>query len=148
MTGDIACGTGLLCTGNIISATGGGGGGSPGSPDTSIQYNNSSTFAGTNLLTWVSPALFIGHAGAATGQLKLSGTTSGTITLQSQDAAGTFNFNLPITAGTSGQPLLSGGGGATAMSWGTLSGNTTTFATTSGSLVSGNCAKFERMATS
>ena len=143
MTGDIACGTGLLCTGNIISATGGGGGGSPGSPDTSIQYNNSSTFAGTNLLTWVSPALFIGHAGAATGQLKLSGTTSGTITLQSQDAAGTFNFNLPITAGTSGQPLLSGGGGATAMSWGTLSGNTTTFATTSGSLVSGNCAKFD-----
>ena len=143
MTGDIACGTGLLCTGNIISATGGGGGGSPGSPDTSIQYNNSSTFAGTNLLTWVSPALFIGHAGAATGQLKLSGTTSGTITLQSQDAAGTFNFNLPITVGTSGQPLLSGGGGATAMSWGTLSGNTTTFATTSGSLVSGNCAKFD-----
>ena len=145
MTGDIACGTGLLCTGNIISITGGGGGGggSPSSPDTSVQYNNSGNFGGTNLLTWVSPALFIGHAGAATGQLKLSGTTSGTITLQSQDAAGTFNFNLPITVGTSGQPLLSGGGGSTAMSWGTLSGNTTTFATTSGSLVSGNCAKFD-----
>ena len=30
MTGDIACGNGLSCTGNIISVTGGGGGGTPG----------------------------------------------------------------------------------------------------------------------
>lgn len=52
--------------------------------------------------------------------LTLSGSSSGVITMQPQAAAGTFNWNLPITAGTSGQPLLSGGGGAAAMTFGTL----------------------------
>lgn len=50
----------------------------------------------------------------------MAGTTSGTITVQPQAAAGTYNLNLPTGAGTSGQPLLSGGGGATAMTFGTL----------------------------
>lgn len=76
-------------------------------------------------------------------QIALNGSGSGTVTIKPQAAAGTFNFNLPITAGTSGGPLLSGGGGATAMSWGTRSGNTTVFGTTSGVLTSGNCAKFD-----
>lgn len=62
----------------------------------------------------------IGLAGTATGTLGFSGTTSGTVTVQPQAAAGTYNFNLPITAGTSGQPLLSGGGGSTAQTYGTL----------------------------
>lgn len=70
-----------------------------------------------------------------------TGPGSGTISFRTQAAAGTYNFNWPITAGTSGQPLLSGGGGATAMFYGTLSGNTTAFGTTSGSLVSANCLK-------
>lgn len=52
--------------------------------------------------------------------LKLLGTTSGVISITPQAAAGTYNFNLPISAGTAGQPLLSGGGGATAMTFGTL----------------------------
>jgi len=52
--------------------------------------------------------------------LLLSGSSTGTITIQPQAAAGTYNFNLPTTAGSSGQALLSGGGGATAMSFGTL----------------------------
>lgn len=52
--------------------------------------------------------------------LKLLGTTSGVISITPQAAAGTYNFNLPTSAGTSGQPLLSGGGGATAMTFGTL----------------------------
>jgi hypothetical protein len=52
--------------------------------------------------------------------LLFGGSSSGTITVQPQAAAGTYNFNLPIVAGTSGQPLLSGGGGATAMTFGTL----------------------------
>lgn len=76
-------------------------------------------------------------------QLVLDGLTSGAVTIKPQDIAGTFNFNLPITAGTSGQPLISGGGGSTAMSWGSLSGNTSTFATTSGTLTSGDCVKFD-----
>lgn len=62
----------------------------------------------------------IGTAGTALGQLQLTGNTSGTITIQGQAAAGTYNFNLPTTAGSSGQVLTSGGGGSTAMTWTTL----------------------------
>ena len=63
----------------------------------------------------------LGVAGATLGTLALAGNTSGTVTLQPQAAAGTYNFNLPTGAGTSGQPLLSGGGGSTAQTYGTLS---------------------------
>ena len=52
-----------------------------------------------------------------TGTSSLSGGTSGTITIQPQAAAGTYNFNLPITVGTSGYVLTSQGGGSTAMTW-------------------------------
>jgi hypothetical protein len=45
------------------------------------------------------------------------GSASGIITLQPQAASGTYNWNWPISAGTSGQFLKSNGGGATAMSW-------------------------------
>lgn len=62
----------------------------------------------------------IGAASLGTGTLTLGGNTSGAVTIQPQAAAGTYNFNLPTGAGTSGQPLLSGGGGATAMTFGTL----------------------------
>lgn len=61
-----------------------------------------------------------GTAGSVLGTLALSGNTSGTITVAPQAAAGTYNFNLPTSAGSSGQPLLSGGGGASAMTFGTL----------------------------
>jgi len=50
----------------------------------------------------------------------LDGSSSGTVTIAPQAAAGTYNFNLPTAAGTAGQPLLSGGGGATAQTYGTL----------------------------
>lgn len=59
----------------------------------------------------------LGASGSATGKLNLAGTTSGTITIQPQDAAGTYNFNMPTSAGSSGQVLTSGGGGSTAMTW-------------------------------
>lgn len=55
-----------------------------------------------------------------TGEIVLSGTTSGAITVEPQATTGTYNFNLPISAGSSGQPLLSGGGGSTPMTFGTL----------------------------
>lgn len=64
-----------------------------------------------------SPTPTLGVAGATTGTLSLAGLTSGTITIQPQSAAGTYNFNLPTTAGTAGQLLTSQGGGATAMTW-------------------------------
>jgi len=98
----------------------GSGGGTPGGSSSQVQFNSSGAFGGSANLTWVSPKLTIGAASSATGQLALAGTTSGVVTVQPQAAAGTYNFNLPTTAGTSGQPLLSGGGGSAAMTFATL----------------------------
>src|SRR4030095_601867 len=61
-------------------------------------------------------ALSIGGAGSFT----ISGSTSGAITFGRQAAAGTYNFNMPTSPGTSGQPLISGGGGAAVQTYGTL----------------------------
>ncbi len=81
----------------------------------------------------------LGSTGGATGTLGLAGTTSGTVTIQPAAAAGSYNFNLPTSAGTSGQPLLSGGGLTGSMSFGTLSvgggGTGQTTLTTHGVLV-------------
>jgi hypothetical protein len=64
-----------------------------------------------------SGATSLGTAGSLSGILNISGSTSGTITLQPQAAAGTYNFNLPTTAGTSGYVLTSGGGASSPMTW-------------------------------
>lgn len=83
----------------------------------------------------------LGVAGTTSGTLSMAGSTSGTITIQTQAAAGTYNFNLPTSAGTSGQPLLSGGGSGTAMTFGTLSvgaGGTGQTSYTDGQLLIGN----------
>jgi hypothetical protein len=49
--------------------------------------------------------------GAATvTQLDITGSTSGVVSLVVSPEAGTYDFWLPTTAGTTGQPLLSGGG--------------------------------------
>lgn len=87
--------------------------------------------------------LSAGSAGVSLGSINVSGNSSGTVTIKPQAAAGTYNFNLPSTAGTTGQPLISGGGGATAMSFGSLSGNTSSFATTNGALVNGHCVSID-----
>lgn len=55
--------------------------------------------------------------------LDLTGSTSGTISLKPQAIAGTYNFNLPTGAGAGGAPLLSGGGGSSPMTWGTVTGS-------------------------
>jgi hypothetical protein len=64
----------------------------------------------------------LGVAGTTLGTLTLAGNTSGVVTISPQAAAGTYNFNLPTSAGTSGQVLASNGGGANAMSWLTIGG--------------------------
>lgn len=61
-----------------------------------------------------------GANGVAGGALKLLGLTSGTVTIQPQSAAGTYNFNLPAAAGSSGQVMTSGGGVTSPMTWTTL----------------------------
>jgi hypothetical protein len=73
--------------------------------------------------TWMflqSGQLTLGASGATSGSLKLSGVTSGAITIQPQAAAGTYNWNLPTTAGSLGQVLASGGGVSAPMTWTTL----------------------------
>ena len=64
----------------------------------------------------------LGVNGTTAGQLLLSnGNPSGAaVTIQNNSATVAYNFNLPSTAGTSGQVLLSGGGSASPMTWGTL----------------------------
>lgn len=89
------------------------------------------------------PTVTLGANGTATGTLTLDGQASGGITIQPQAAAGTYNLNLPITAGAANAPLLSGGGGSAPMSFGTRSGNTTTFATSNGTLTANHCASFD-----
>lgn len=49
--------------------------------------------------------------------ISLSGSSSGTIVIAPQAAAGTYNFNLPTTAGTSSYLLTSAGGGSSPMTW-------------------------------
>ena len=49
--------------------------------------------------------------------LNVKGTSSGVVTVTPQAAAGTYNFNLPIDAGTAGYLMSSAGGGASPMTW-------------------------------
>ncbi|MBV9929271.1 MAG: hypothetical protein JOZ96_29935 [Acidobacteria bacterium] len=78
------------------------------------------------------------------GQIQLSGATSGTVTLSVQDAAGTYTFKLPDSGGSSGQVLTTDGTGAT--SWTTTAtGGTPPFDTlTSGSTVTWSFSGSER----
>lgn len=68
-------------------------------------------------LTFATSTLSIGVSGSASGIFTQSGSSSGTITFQTQAAAGTYNMNWPTSAGTSGQVLTSGGGSASPMTW-------------------------------
>jgi hypothetical protein len=105
MIGDIACGNGLSCTGNIVSVTGGGGGGTPGGSNTAIQFNSAGIFGGASNLTWSSPTLSIGLNASSTGQIALLGSTSGAVTQTVQNNAG----SVTITWGNvSGTPAVTG----------------------------------------
>ena len=139
----LTAGTGISITnagGSItIASTGGGGTGTV----TSFSSGNLSPLFTTSVATSAStPALtysltnagaytVLGNStsasaapsytsGPITNSHGIAGTTSGVIAIQPQAVAGSYNFNLPTSAGTSGQALLSGGGGATAMIFGTL----------------------------
>jgi hypothetical protein len=51
------------------------------------------------------------------GYFYLLGSTSGQISLKAQADSGTYNWNYPTTAGTSGYVLTSAGGGTAPMTW-------------------------------
>jgi hypothetical protein len=56
-----------------------------------------------------------GQAGTASGSYAMLGTTSGTVTVTVQDAAGTWTFKVPTSAGTDKYALTTDGTGVT--SW-------------------------------
>lgn len=103
-----------------------------GSTANAMLYNNAGTWglltstaggvinAGATGIPASTVTPVIGVPGTSLGSVGLAGNTSGTVTIKPQAAAGTYNFNLPTSAGTSGQPLLSAGGGASPMTFGTL----------------------------
>jgi hypothetical protein len=62
----------------------------------------------------------IGVTGSATGTLLLKGTTSGTVTIQTAAAAGTYTLTLPTDDGTPNQLLQTNGSGV--LTWATVSG--------------------------
>lgn len=66
------------------------------------------------------PAL--GVAATTTGTLAIASGASGSgaITLNPIAGTGSYNWNFPTSAGSSGAPLLSGGGGVVPMTFGTL----------------------------
>ncbi len=136
-TGDLVIGTGINTAGRLaigaagqcLTVSGGtaawgscAAGTSPGGATTQVQFNNAGAFGGSPNLTWVSPALTVGVNATATGQLLLTngGAGGASATVQSNAATTAYNFNLPSGPGISGQPLLSGGGGAAPMTFGTL----------------------------
>ncbi len=107
-------------TGNWSVPAGGGGSGTVNSGTIGQLTWYASTGAavsGNANATISSGALTLGQTGSVIGTLVLSGNTSGAVTIIPQAAAGTWNFNLPTTAGTAGQVLTSQGGGSNAMTW-------------------------------
>jgi hypothetical protein len=81
----------------------GGGGGSPPKTVNAISSDGVS-------------ALTLGSAGASDGSILLASLAGGIVVLKSF-VTGVYNFNLPLTAGTAGQFLTSGGGGSASMTW-------------------------------
>ncbi len=98
MTGVISCGTGILCTGNIVSFNGNVlAGGSTGS----LQYKNSDgTFSGSPNAIFISPNnLTLGAAGTSF-LFDIFGSTSGRVRQTVPAVAGTTNIVWGNTSGT------------------------------------------------
>ena len=76
--------------------------------------------------TFIAPGTIAATTSVSSPEYLLTGATDGTITIIGQAHAGTYNFNLPTTAGTSGYVLTSAGGGGSPMTWTNLGGATVT----------------------
>lgn len=103
---------------------------------TGLQFRNAADTGFCNISA--AAGTFSAAVSTAT-TFNLNGASSGTIVITSQINAGSYNFNMPITAGNAGQVLTSQGGVGTAMTWTTL---TTGTVTTTGSPANGNLTQF------
>lgn len=72
--------------------------------------------------TYYAANIQAGFDAQANGTLKVAngGASGKSVTIQNTATTTAYNFNLPTGAGTSGQPLLSAGGGSSSMTFGTL----------------------------
>lgn len=128
--------------GSTVGVVNGGTGVSSASP---TAIDNISGFSGTGFINRTGPGAYsfiaspIPVANGGTAATSASGTALDNITgfsgtgILRRTGAGTYTFGTTVSP-------AEGGTGLGAF---TRSGNTTTFATTSGSLTSGNCAKFD-----
>lgn len=99
MTGVISCGTGILCTGNIISFNGSV---LAGGNVNSVQFKNSvlGEFGGSDGLLFISPNnLTLGLVGSS-GIFDIYGSTSGRVRQTVQTTAGTPTITWGDTSGT------------------------------------------------
>lgn len=67
---------------------------------TQLQFNTAGALDASPNLTWVSPRLTLGVATSTTGQLGITGATSGTAIITAQATAGTPTLTLPNASGT------------------------------------------------
>ena len=101
MTGVITCGSGMICTGNIIDTISSSGVINNGVAGQLTWYASSgSTLSGNDNLNISAGALTIGQTGSVLGNLILTGNTSGLVTITPQSIAGTPTHTLPTFSGT------------------------------------------------
>lgn len=75
--------------------------GTPGGANTNIQYNNAGSFGGSGNFTFNgTDTVTLGLLNTTKGIFKMTGNTSGTVTVQPQAAAGTPTITWPTTTGT------------------------------------------------
>ena len=108
-----------------------------------IAAENSGAYIAFNVggLSLATEAMRLGLSGTGLAinkgwNLTLAGSSSGVTTINA-GSTGTYNFNLPVTAGTSGYALLSGGGSSSPMTWAAIVTNPMT---TLGDLIYGGAS--------
>jgi hypothetical protein len=77
-----------------------------------LGTGDSPTFAGMTITGTATAGVAF-----SSNKFSLTGSSTGIISILPQAAAGTYNFNLPITPGSAGDILTSGGGGESPMTW-------------------------------
>lgn len=109
-SGSLVIGT-LISTSNLINT----------SSTISSLLSGSHQISGANALNITSTSGSINLTGAS---INLTGVSAGTVSIISQASSGSYNFNLPTSAGQAGLALVSGGGGTVANVWSAPSANT------------------------
>jgi hypothetical protein len=84
-----------------------------------------------------SGGMTLGQTTGPGGVLTLWGSASGSVAIKSLGAVTTYNFNLPVSAGTAGQALTSQAGGANSMTWADVPQGTVQSITAAGVLTGG-----------